>query len=125
MELYILCEKPINKYLNLQTNSLLFNQIYDFSGKKLQSIFSDPFLEELANFLPKDEDSDAIISYMRSILKLHKICLAKELNGETMEHVEHMETFKACFERVRKPVQWRKALDTPQNCKQLYNKFED
>ena len=40
---------------------------------------------------------------MRSILQLHKTCChAKELNEETLEHVEHLwrPSFKACFERV-------------------------
>ena len=49
---------------------------------------------------------------MRSILKLHKICLAKELNGETMEHVDHLETFKDCFERVH-----NSPFEVPENLK--------
>ena len=36
-----------------------------------------PYLEELSNILPKDEDSEAMLAYMRATLKLHKTCLAK------------------------------------------------
>ena len=78
----------------------------------LQMIFSEPYLVELAECLPKDEDSAAMISFLRQTLKLHKACLAKELNSETLEHVEIIDDFKTCFERVH-----QSAYQVPMNLK--------
>ena len=73
---------------------------YDFIGKKLQLMFSEPYLAVLSNCLPQDEDSAAMVDYMRAILKLHKSAVRKELDNETMVHVQDIEDFRIAFDKV-------------------------
>ena len=66
----------------------------------LQLIFSEPYLAVLSNCLPQDDDSKAMVDYMRTILKLHKTAVRKELDPETMGHVQDIENFKQAFDKV-------------------------
>ena len=41
-----------------------------------------------------------MIDYFRALLKLHKTAVKKELDGETMGHVQDIEDFKVAFDKV-------------------------
>ena len=80
----------------------LSKDTYDFTGKKLKLVFSEPYLKVLALCLGEDESCKAMIAYMRATLAVYNICVKRELDPETMIHMQVIDDFKEAFENVHK-----------------------
>ena len=65
-------------------------------------VFSEPYLKELALCLGGDESCQAMIAYMRATLALYNASVQRELDPETMIHMQVIDDFKEAFEKVHK-----------------------
>ena len=79
----------------------LAKDTYDFTGKKLKLVFSEPYLKELAICLDDDDSCcKAMIAYMSATLALYNTSAQRELDPETMIHIQVIDGFKEAFKKV-------------------------